>query len=472
VDSSRLGRLLDRVAIWARRQPSRRWTALILLGLVSAASLGARLWHLGTPGEDRPHNGFVFDETYYVNAARVVAGLPVPPGDTYSGASPPGTDPNGEHPQLGKLIISAGLRLLGDNGWGWRLTAVLFGSASILLIHWLVRTAGGSRWLALGAASLAAIENLFMVSSRIAVLDIYCVPFMLAGTALYLRRHPVLAGLLFGIGSCIKEFCLFGLFVVLIIELARALARWWERRRDRSATPVEDGARGSPWRHWVRAVLPAVTVVAVTGITFVSLLEVLDRTLVPYHGGAVVSAGQAALCDRVGPWSHACNHIAFMNDYARHLTGIKDIAAPPWWFWADLNPINYFTSTHTETVAGAVVAVDPIVSFAGFINPVILLLAVPAFLANLYWAVRRRDTLSFLVCAWYIATWLPGELANLVGDRTTYLYYMVVTLPGVFIGVARLAGDRRVPRVVLGIWIGLVIAAFLVLYPFRTFSGT
>jgi hypothetical protein len=38
--------------------------------------------------------------------------------------------------------------------------------------------------------------------------------------------------------------------------------------------------------------------------------------------------------------------------------------------------------------------------------------------------------------------------------------------------VARLAGDRRVPRVVLGIWIGLVIAAFLVLYPFRTFSGT
>jgi hypothetical protein len=46
-----------------------------------------------------------------------------------------------------------------------------------------------------------------------------------------------------------------------------------------------------------------------------------------------------------------------------------------------------------------------------------------------------------------------------------------VTLPGIFIAVARLVGHRRVPRVVLGVWIGLLLAAFTILYPFRTLTG-
>ena len=87
------------------------------------------------------------------------------------------------------------MELLGDNTTGWRITAVLFGAASILLMYWLVRSAGGSGWLALGAAALPSGDNLWLVHSRIAVLDIYVVPFMLAGVALYLRRRPIVGGL-------------------------------------------------------------------------------------------------------------------------------------------------------------------------------------------------------------------------------------------------------------------------------------
>ena len=58
--------------------------------------------------------GFIFDEKYYVNASRVVAGVPMSSIDTYANASPAGTDPNGEHPQLGKVIIAATIRLFGD----------------------------------------------------------------------------------------------------------------------------------------------------------------------------------------------------------------------------------------------------------------------------------------------------------------------------------------------------------------------
>ncbi len=162
-------------------------TPLVLLGVICLVGTGARVAHLGIPAASRPGQGYIFDEHYYVSAARVIAGIPTTKGEAYAEASPSGTDPNGEHPQLGKIVIAAGMKLLGDNTTGWRITAVLFGAAAILLMYWLVRCAGGGQWLALGAAALASADNLWLVHSRIAVLDIYVVPFMLAGTGFYLR---------------------------------------------------------------------------------------------------------------------------------------------------------------------------------------------------------------------------------------------------------------------------------------------
>src|SRR5207302_10515960 len=136
-------------------------------------------------------------------------------------------------PQLGKLIIAGSISLFGNDAIGWRVTAIVFGIAAILLLYWLVRCAGGSSWLALGAAGLATFDNLWLVHSRIAVLDIYVVPFMLAGAGLYLRRRPVLAGAVVGIGCCVKEFAVYALLVIVLLELMRLAARVFEARRAR-----------------------------------------------------------------------------------------------------------------------------------------------------------------------------------------------------------------------------------------------
>jgi len=155
---------------------------LVLLAIVSLLSLAARVAWLAEPCRDpcRSHADhlLVFDESYYVNAARVIAGLPPPPNENYADARL-GDDPNAEHPQLAKLLIAGSIELLGDKPIGWRLTALVLGTAAILGMYALARAAGAGAWLALGAASLMAADNLLLVHGRIATLDVPVVAAMI-----------------------------------------------------------------------------------------------------------------------------------------------------------------------------------------------------------------------------------------------------------------------------------------------------
>jgi dolichyl-phosphate-mannose-protein mannosyltransferase len=56
----------------------------------------------------------VGDETYYVNNSRFII--------------KDNSDFIPEHPSLGKLIIISGIRIFGDNPFGWRFFSVLFGT--------------------------------------------------------------------------------------------------------------------------------------------------------------------------------------------------------------------------------------------------------------------------------------------------------------------------------------------------------
>jgi hypothetical protein len=68
--------------------------------------------------------------------------------------------------------------------------------------------------------------------------------------------------------------------------------------------------------------------------------------------------------------------------------------------------------------------------------------------------------------AWFLGTFVPFELLSLIWSRTSYLYYMVVVMPGLYMAavylVDRLAPDRRA----LYAWIAVVVGAAVVMYPF------
>ena len=459
-------------------------TPLILLALVSLLSLAARSAWLGEPCQSPCNRAgdhtLVFDEAYYVNAARVIAGLRPAPGDHYADA-PPGTDPNAEHPQGAKLIMAASIELFGDGPFAWRLGSLIFGSIAILGVFALVCAAGGNRWLALGASTLMACDNLLLVHSRIGTLDIYVLAPMLWGVALYLRGRVIPAGVVLAVAACFKLVAPYALLVLGLIELGRILT-----------------ARGNPHRPdgWTlkRALRRLIPCAFTAAGVFVGLLAIMDRIATPYADAdaKLITGGAFA-------------HIAHMFSYAAQQTsphGPQGIASYPWQWLFDYKPITYLRINPSNPGAG-LGAIHPVSRFFGMISPPIMVLWIPAMLFCLYRLVlasglRRRQSgvqsaiadpslaswesgsaaptqVPIVGLAWFLGTWVPFELLSVIYSRTSYIYYMVIVMPGIYVaicyllaGVWRLeAGNwARAARWSTGAWAFSVLAAVVVMYPF------
>jgi dolichyl-phosphate-mannose-protein mannosyltransferase len=406
---------------------------LAALALVSVLSLGARAAWLSDPCAD-PCRGpaahsLIFDEVYYVNAARRIDGIAVPHNQNYAG-DPAGQDANSEHPQFAKLVIAAAIKLFGDGPFAWRIGSLLFGSLAILGMFALARAGGASPWCSVLAATLMASDNLLLVHGRIATLDIYAVAFMVWTAALYLRGRPLLAGVVLGVGATVK---LVVPYVVLVLAL-------FELIRHRRAV--------------VRAAAPALfglTALA-TGV-YLAVLGVFDRIAPPYNPqtGATITGGPFA-------------HTQRMFSYAAAQTsphGPKGIASYPWDWLIDLRPINYLEVTVTTGSSRTAT-----IHFLGLISPPMLLFALPALAVALRAAWRGGRDIDAIAVAWFCGTWLLFVALSAFWQRTSYLYYMVIVMPGVYLALARLFTAPWMPRWALAGWLGLVAAAAVLLYPF------
>ena len=167
--------------------------------------------------------GLIFDEAYYVNASRVILGLPVAEGDHYAG-SPAGLDPNIEHPPLGKALIAGSMAIFGDGPLGWRLPSIIAGLIVIAAVYLLVRAAGETTALAFGVAAFVALDNLMLVHGRIATLDMLVLAPILVAAWLALRERWLLAGVLLGVGFLVKLSALYGLAAIGLLLAMRMVA--------------------------------------------------------------------------------------------------------------------------------------------------------------------------------------------------------------------------------------------------------
>ena len=177
--------------------------------LIAIAAFLVRIINLGSP------KGLVFDEVYYVDGARDLLKY---------GVEVNGSDPEFiVHPPVGKWLIASGIKLFGDNEFGWRFASAVFGTLLILLFARLVHVLFYSPLLSALAAALMALDGLLLVHSRTALLDLFLTFFTLLGVLLWHRNRHIWAGIAFGLAIGCKWSAIYFVAIIGLVAVYRIL---------------------------------------------------------------------------------------------------------------------------------------------------------------------------------------------------------------------------------------------------------
>ncbi len=500
---------------------ARSW---LVAAAVTALAALLRLVHL-----DRPDR-IIFDEVYYAPEAWSLLRHGVEWQVARGGASPvDGAPVLGDgaayvvHPPLGKWMIALGEWAFGYHPFGWRISAAVAGTLTVLMVTRIGRRLFGSTALGAAAGLLVALDGMHLVMSRTALLDIFLLFFLVAA------------------------------FGALLLDRDATRRRWLRALEDgldptrpgRAGRPRFDWRTGVPWWRLVSAaLLGAACAVKWSAVFFAPVFALL---VVVWQVGARRSAGVprpvSATVRQDWPWLAAATVVVplvylaswtgwFVTDhgYLRHHLAAQGRPEPPVWgdlvnlfhyhrqvldFHSGLAQAHQYASSpwqwlllarpvafhwSTDGPCGAASCASEVLLLG---TPLLWWAFLPAAAVALWLGVARRDWRMPALLLPAAAGVLPWSLLELlhsldlfgVGDRVMFYFYAlpaepflvltVVYVLGAAIGpapgaagarpgaVTRLLGwdSRAVGAVLLGAYLALVALVFAYFYPIYTGAG-
>jgi dolichyl-phosphate-mannose--protein O-mannosyl transferase len=395
-----------------------RWDAVLLVAVLVLASV-VRLYQLGSPER------FVFDESYYARDACFYVGLDEATCEVRSEVSR-------EHPPLGKWLIALGIFLLGYDPVGWRVISALAGILTVGLLYLLARRLTGSNLAAVVAAGILALDPLSIVSSRVAMLDIFVtaagvatvlfavldrdalvVPGRKPGAGL-LRPWRAAAGIA---GGCAVATKWSGALVLLAVVV---LVMLWEESAARRAgrRPGSGLVAAAPSvLLWLVATPAAVYVLSYAGRLDADLIAV------PWHAGSWVR--------------EFVYRQLLMFRFHAVLDETHPYASPAWSWLLGKRAVVYFFEVDAAGRYREILA---------FANP---LLWLPGLVAAMWagWSALRRRAIwrpEVVVAVAVAAAYLPW-LVLTAGRPFVFLHYVLPTVP--FLALALGWASIRLPKV-------------------------
>ncbi|MGO1192792.1 MAG: dolichyl-phosphate-mannose--protein mannosyltransferase [Nesterenkonia sp.] len=448
----------------------------VVPGLIAAFAAVLRFSGIGNPHK------LIFDETYYAKDAYALLQVgyeltwPEETDGDFLAGDPQVTDEASYvvHPPLGKWLIAVGIRLFGtETALGWRFSAAVAGVVGVLLVALIAQRMFRSVFLGGVAGVLTAVEGHHLVMSRVALLDIFLMMFVLAAfgavlmdryssrrrlaswaaehraDAAAMRWGPVLwwrpwqlgAALLLGCAVAVKLsglafFAVFGVLVVLWDLQARRLVgvrRWLSGGLLRSGLPA------------------IVTVLPVAAVTYVT----------SWSGWLFTTGGWGRMWHQEnpaeglgvlvpGPLRSLWNYHTSATDFHTGLDSGHEYASPPWTWLFMGRPVSMHYQglsqgeeyEHTEQVCSIDSCSSAILDLA---NPLIWWTGVIALIVVLLLWLGRRDWRCGAILSGYVA---GGLVWLLFPDRTMFFFYTIGFHPFVILALTALAAT------VLGIGTG------------------
>lgn len=415
-----------------------RVTTIGWIGPLLVTGLGAwlRFADLSTP------QNVVFDETYYAPQAYGILNFGAEHTvGVFTDNQIVGGDTSGifvygglfaAHPPFGKVQIAAGEWLFGLNPFGWRFSVALAGSLSILMIARIARRLTGSTLLGCIAGLLLALDGLELVMSRIAMLDIFVMFWVLAAFGCLVidrdvgrtRAGPrwwrLGAGVCLGFAAACKWNGLYFLIGFTVLAAAWSVAA---HRADHTAADSTSKPRltTATLRAGSAAVAdlwqPAALAYLATWSGWFASSIGWDRNYAAQHGVRipVVSA----------LYSLAEYHRE-MFDYNTTLTAPNTFQSQPWTWLLLTHPVRFFYAAPRFAESGCQVPSGCVQNVLAVGTPAIWWASIPALLVLLVWWLRRRDWRAGAVLTGVAAGWL---LWFVFPSRTQFSYYAVSLVP-------------------------------------------
>lgn len=183
--------------------------ASIVLSLIMIFTLLTRLYGLGDI------KVMYFDEIYHSFTARLVL-QGDPKAWEWWNPHPEGFAYEWTHPPVSKLGMALGMKIFGDNSFGWRVPQAVVGTLSILVVYLLAKKIFNDRLLAIFAASVMSLEGLHLVLSRMGMNDVYVLLFALLAIYLFIRNDNFLSSISLGLAIASKWSAIYVLPIIFV----------------------------------------------------------------------------------------------------------------------------------------------------------------------------------------------------------------------------------------------------------------
>lgn len=341
-----------------------------------------RLFNLSIP------KGLVFDEVYYVDGAR-----------DYLKYGVELTDGKPEfvvHPPVGKWLIAAGIKLFGDNEFGWRIAVAIAGTLTVYLTAKIAQRIFQDQKWAIFAALLMALDGLNLVMSRTALLDIFLTVFVLLAVNSWLKGNYLGVAIFLGLAMGSKWSALYLIAALLLMELIL----------NRNIIRV------------IKVGLTSVVIYFVTWIGWFSSSSGWDRN------------------SKSNPFTSLIYYHQEMLGFHTGLTENHSYQANPWSWIVMGRPTSFFYQAPkgcgTESCAQEVLAIGTPILW--WIGAAALLFLIGANLHN--FAMRELDLGVLIPFVGIIAGYLPWFFFQ---QRTVFTFYAIVFQPFLILAIVLLA---------------------------------
>ncbi|KKR74310.1 MAG: hypothetical protein UU16_C0002G0001, partial [Candidatus Woesebacteria bacterium GW2011_GWA2_40_7] len=159
---------------------SKNKSKYILIGILTFAFI-TRIYNLNSPKNE------YFDEVYHAFTAKVMMHADANKAWEWWNTPPEGFAYEWTHPPLAKLGMVMGMKIFGENSFGYRIPGVLLGVGSVLMVYLLAKLLFKDELTGLLSAAIFSLDGLALVMSRIGMNDIYLLFFVLLSIYLFMK---------------------------------------------------------------------------------------------------------------------------------------------------------------------------------------------------------------------------------------------------------------------------------------------